>query len=185
MRPAPQRSAAVVKASKGVPAVFPRRAGRVTPPSAVLDGDASSRRGRRARMRIAVIGTGYVGLVAGVCFADAGFDVVCVDTDAKKVARLLGGDVVIYEPGLAEMMHRAQREKRLAFTASHAGAVAGAAVVFVAVGTPEGKDGAPDLSYVDAALADVGRALTGPAIVVLKSTVPVGTAARARSILAK
>src|SRR5205085_12110326 len=92
--------------------------------------------GRRERMRIAVIGTGYVGLVAGVCFADAGFDVVCVDTDARKVERLRAGDVVIYEPGLADLMRRATREKRLSFTTSHAEAVRGAAVVFVAVGTP-------------------------------------------------
>ena len=136
-------------------------------------------------MRIAVVGTGYVGLVAGVCFADAGFTVVCVDTDAKKVARLTAGEVVIYEPGLAELMHRAQREKRLTFTSKHAEAVAGAVVVFLAVGTPEGADGAPDLSYVEAALRSVAAGLTGPAIVVLKSTVPVGTARWAKGILAK
>ena len=136
-------------------------------------------------MRIAVIGTGYVGLVAGVCFADAGFTVVCVDTDEKKVARLTAGEVVIYEPGLAELMHRAQREKRLTFTASHADAVAGAAVVFVAVGTPEGEGGAPDLSYVEGALRSVAASLTGPTIVCLKSTVPVGTARWAKALLAK
>lgn len=135
-------------------------------------------------MRIAVIGSGYVGLVAGVCFADAGHDVVCVDTDAGKVARMQAGEVPIYEPGLSDLMHRAQRERRLSFTTTHADAVAGAAVVFVAVGTPEGEGGRPDLRYLEAAIADVARGLTEPTILVLKSTVPVGTATRAREILA-
>ena len=135
-------------------------------------------------MRIAVIGTGYVGLVAGVCFADAGNDVVCVDTDAGKVARLRAGEVPIYEPGLGDLMHRAIREKRLSFTTVHAEAVLGAAAVFIAVGTPEGPTGAPDLQYVEAAVRDVAKAITAPAIVVLKSTVPVGTAARVRAIVA-
>ena len=135
-------------------------------------------------MQIAVIGTGYVGLVAGVCFADAGHDVTCVDTDAKKVERLRAGEVPIYEPGLSDLMHRAQREKRLHITTAHAEAVAGAAVVFIAVGTPEGEGGQPNLSFVEAAVADVARGLTGPTVVVLKSTVPVGTAKRVREILA-
>ena len=135
-------------------------------------------------MRIAVIGTGYVGLVAGVCFADAGNDVVCVDTDAGKVARMRAGEVPIYEPGLGDLMHRAIREKRLSFTTVHAEAVRGAAAVFIAVGTPEGPTGAPDLQYVEAAVRDVAKAITAPAIVVLKSTVPVGTAARVRAIVA-
>lgn len=135
-------------------------------------------------MRIAVIGTGYVGLVAGVCFADAGNDVVCVDTDAGKVARLRAGEVPIYEPGLGDLMHRALREKRLAFTTVHAEAVHGAAVVFVAVGTPEGPTGEPDLRYVDAAVRDVAKAITAPTVVVLKSTVPVGTAERVRTLVA-
>src|SRR2546426_12842807 len=126
-------------------------------------------------MRIAVIGTGYVGLVAGVCFADAGFEVRCVDTDAKKVARLKKGDVPIYEPGLEDLMRRSIREKRLTFTTKHAEAVKGAAVVFVAVGTPEGEDGEPDLSAVESAVKDVAKGLSGPAVVVMKSTVPVGT----------
>lgn len=136
-------------------------------------------------MRIAVVGTGYVGLVAGVCFADAGFAVVCVDTDEKKVARLRGGDVVIYEPGLADLMHRVMREKRLTFTTVHAEAVAKADVVFLAVGTPEGKDGAPDMRHVEDALTSVAKGLTGPAVVVMKSTVPVGTARWAKGVLAK
>jgi UDPglucose 6-dehydrogenase len=136
-------------------------------------------------MRIAVIGTGYVGLVAGVCFADAGHHVVCVDTDEKKVTRLRGGEVVIYEPGLAELMQRAMREKRLTFTTKHAEAAKGAEVVFIAVGTPEGKDGAPDLRFLDAAISDVSKSLSGPSVLVLKSTVPVGTAARVRALVAE
>ena len=132
-----------------------------------------------------MIGTGYVGLVAGICFADAGHDVVCVDTDEKKVARLRAGEVVIYEPGLADLMQRALRDKRLSFTTSHAEAVAKADVAFVAVGTPEGEGGAPDLSFLDAALEATAKHLTGPVVLVLKSTVPVGTAARARGLLPK
>ena len=136
-------------------------------------------------MRIAVVGTGYVGLVAGVCFADAGHDVVCVDTDAKKVERLRAGEVPIYEPGLGDLMARSIREKRLTFTTSHAEAVAGAVAVFIAVGTPEGEGGAPDLRYVDAASVDCLKALKGPTALVLKSTVPVGTAKRVKALVAK
>jgi UDPglucose 6-dehydrogenase len=136
-------------------------------------------------MRIAVVGTGYVGLVAGCCFADTGNDVVCVDVDPAKVERMRAGEVPIYEPGLSDLLKRALREKRIAFTTSHAEAVAGARVVFVAVGTPEGPDGEPDLSFTDAAVKAVARSLTGPAVLVLKSTVPVGTAARVRAILAE
>jgi UDPglucose 6-dehydrogenase len=136
-------------------------------------------------MRIGVVGTGYVGLVAGVCFADAGHDVVCVDTDAKKVERLRAGEVVIYEPGLADLMQRALREKRLSFTTKHAEAVRGAEVVFLGVQTPEGRDGAPDMRFLDAALKSVADVLTGPLVLVLKSTVPVGTAARVRGLLSE
>jgi UDPglucose 6-dehydrogenase len=134
-------------------------------------------------MRIAVVGTGYVGLVAGVCFADTGNDVTCVDTDAEKVARLTRGETVIYEPGLSDIQRRALHEGRLRFTTNHAEAVRGRRVVFIAVGTPEGPDGAPDLKYLEAAVADVARALDGPTVLVLKSTVPVGTSARVRASL--
>jgi len=136
-------------------------------------------------MRIAVVGTGYVGLVAGVCFADAGHDVVCVDTDVKKVERLRLGEVPIYEPGLADLMARAIREKRLTFTTSHAEAVPGADAFFIAVGTPEGEGGAPDLRYVEAATVDCLKALAGPSVLVLKSTVPVGTAKLVKALVAK
>ncbi len=131
-------------------------------------------------MRIGVVGTGYVGLVAGVCFADTGHDVVCVDTVPGKVEALRAGRIPIYEPGLEPILHRAQREGRIAFTTDHAVAVKGAAVVFIAVGTPEGPDGAPDLQYVGAAVDDVVKHADGPLVLVLKSTVPVGTAAWVR-----
>ena len=136
-------------------------------------------------MRVAVIGSGYVGLVAGVCFADAGHDVVCVDTDAKKVERMRRGEVPIYEPGLSDLMARAIREGRLVFTTKHAEAVPGAAAAFIAVGTPEGPDGAPDLSAVDAAVTDCAKAASGPLVLVLKSTVPVGTARHVREVAAR
>jgi UDPglucose 6-dehydrogenase len=132
-------------------------------------------------MRIAVVGTGYVGLVAGVCFADAGNRVACVDTDAGKIDRLRKGEVPIYEPGLADVLKRVLREGRIEFTMRHAEAIPGARAVFVAVGTPEGPDGAPDMSFLDAAVADVLRAADGPLVLVFKSTVPVGTAARWRA----
>jgi len=134
-------------------------------------------------MRIAVIGTGYVGLVAGVCLADGGHDVVCVDSDADKVRRLKAGEAVIYEPGLEEVQRRVLREGRLGFTTRHAEALAGRQVVVIAVGTPAGADGAPDLAAVEAAASEVARVLTGPIVLVLKSTVPVGTAARVRALV--
>src|SRR5262245_26539200 len=133
-------------------------------------------------MKIAVVGTGYVGLVAGVCFADAGHDVTCVDTDAKKIEQMRAGVVPIYEPGLSDLMARAIREKHLHFTTAHAEAVRDAKVVFIAVGTPEGPTGEPDLRYVEAAVRDACKAMTGPAILVLKSTVPVGTAKRVKAV---
>lgn len=127
-------------------------------------------------MRIAMIGTGYVGLVSGVCFSDFGHQVICVDKDAGKIARLRAGEVPIYEPGLDGLMARNVTAGRLAFTDDLAAAVAGAEAVFIAVGTPTRRgDGHADLTYVMAAAADIGRALTGYAVVVTKSTVPVGT----------
>jgi UDPglucose 6-dehydrogenase len=106
-----------------------------------------------------------------------------VDTDADKVARLTRGETVIYEPGLGDVQRRVLHEGRLRFTTKHAEAVKGRGVVFIAVGTPEGPDGAPDLRYVDAAVAEVARALDGPTVLVMKSTVPVGTAARLKAML--
>ena len=127
-------------------------------------------------MKIAMIGTGYVGLVSGVCFSDFGHQVICVDKDAAKVAALTSGTVPIYEPGLDTVMARNVAAGRLAFTPDLAAAVSGADVVFIAVGTPTRRgDGHADLTYVMAAAAEIAAALTGYAVIVTKSTVPVGT----------
>jgi UDPglucose 6-dehydrogenase len=128
-------------------------------------------------MRIAMIGTGYVGLISGSCLADLGHEVTCVDTDADKIARLSRGEVPIYEPGLEALLARTLASGRLGFTADLALAVAGAEAVFIAVGTPARHgDGHADLRFVMTAAEEIGRALTGPAVIVTKSTVPVGTA---------
>lgn len=127
-------------------------------------------------MRIAMIGTGYVGLVSGACFSDFGHDVVCVDRDAGKIERLTSGQVPIYEPGLEALIAKNCAAGRLSFTTDLVSAVADADAVFIAVGTPTRRgDGHADLTYVMAAAAEIGRALTGYAVVVTKSTVPVGT----------
>jgi UDPglucose 6-dehydrogenase len=127
-------------------------------------------------MKIAMVGTGYVGLVSGVCLSDFGHEVVCVDRDAAKIARLRAGEVPIYEPGLQSLMARNIAAGRLGFTTDLAAAVAEARAVFIAVGTPSRRgDGHADLSHVFAAAEEIARALRGPAVVVTKSTVPVGT----------
>jgi len=127
-------------------------------------------------MKIAIIGTGYVGLVSGVCFSDFGHDVVCVDKMPQKITMLERGEVPIYEPGLDAVMARNVEAGRLTFTTDLAAAVDGAEAVFIAVGTPTRRgDGHADLTYVMAAAEDIARALTGYAVVVTKSTVPVGT----------
>jgi UDPglucose 6-dehydrogenase len=136
-------------------------------------------------MRLAVIGTGYVGLVAGVCFAESGNDVVCVDKDAAKVRALKAGKMPIYEPGLEELLRRNIAEKRLTFTTALPAAVRGAQVVFIAVGTPEGEDGAADLQHVLAVAKQIARAISGYTVVVNKSTVPVGTSERVRQAMAR
>lgn len=135
-------------------------------------------------MRIAMIGTGYVGLVSGVCFAEFGFDVTCVDKDAGKIERLEQGEVPIYEPGLDALIADNRKAGRLAFTTDLAAAVSAADVVFIAVGTPTRRgDGHADLSYVYAAAEEIAHALEGYTLVVTKSTVPVGTGAEVRCIL--
>jgi UDPglucose 6-dehydrogenase len=126
-------------------------------------------------MKIAVIGTGYVGLVTGTCFAESGHQVTCVDLDQAKVALLRAGGVPIYEPGLEELVRRNAAEGRLRFTTRYEEAVPGAEVAFIAVGTPPGETGEADLSYVLSAAESIGRALTGWCVVVNKSTVPVGS----------
>jgi len=135
-------------------------------------------------MRIAIIGTGYVGLVSGACFSDFGHDVVCVDKDARKIDALERGVMPIYEPGLDELVSRNVRDGRLSFTTSINEGVKGAEAVFIAVGTPSRRgDGHADLSYVYGAAREIAGALTGPAVVVTKSTVPVGTGDEVERIL--
>ena len=127
-------------------------------------------------MRIAMIGTGYVGLVSGVCFSDFGHDVVCVDKDASKIERLKAGEVPIYEPGLEDLMERNVAAGRLSFSTDLKASLANVDAVFIAVGTPTRRgDGHADLTYVYAAAEEIAAALTDPAVVVVKSTVPVGT----------
>jgi UDPglucose 6-dehydrogenase len=127
-------------------------------------------------MKIAMIGTGYVGLVSGVCFSDFGHDVICVDKNPDKIAMLNAGEVPIFEPGLQALMAKNVAAGRLAFTLDLTEAVAGADAVFIAVGTPTRRgDGHADLTFVMAAAAEIGAALTGYAVIVTKSTVPVGT----------
>ena len=137
-------------------------------------------------MRIAMIGTGYVGLVSGVCFSDFGHEVICVDKAPEKIAKLNKGEVPIYEPGLEDLMARNVEAGRLSFTTDLAQAVDGADAVFIAVGTPTRRgDGHADLTYVMAAAEEVGRALTGYAVVVTKSTVPVGTNRKVQEVVAQ
>ena len=127
-------------------------------------------------MRIAIIGTGYVGLVSGACLSDFGHDVVCVDKDEAKIESLKQGRVPIFEPGLEELVRRNGAEGRLTFSTDVADGVREAEAIFIAVGTPSRRgDGHADLTYVFAAAAEIARALTGPAVIVTKSTVPVGT----------
>src|SRR5438876_5148412 len=135
-------------------------------------------------MRIAMIGAGYVGLVSAACFSEFGVSVACVDTDAAKIARLEAGEIPIFEPGLAPLVAANRAAGRLAFTTDLRAAVAGADAVFIAVGTPSRRgDGHADLTHVFAAAEEIGGALTSEAVVVTKSTVPVGTGRRVAAIL--
>ena len=136
-------------------------------------------------MKLCVIGTGYVGLVAGTCFAESGNDVVCVDNVVAKVEALRAGKVPIYEPGLEELIRRNVAEGRLTFTTDLVDAVKKSLICFVAVGTPSSDDGAADLSTVFGVAREIARAMEGYRIVVTKSTVPVGTAARIRKEMAE
>ncbi len=127
-------------------------------------------------MNIAVIGTGYVGLVAGTCFAESGNEVICVDIDKAKVAALMEGTIPFYEPGLGELVQRNVEEQRLTFTTDVNSAVKRSKVIFIAVGTPQGEDGSPNIDQVINTAKSVARAMNGSKIIVNKSTVPVGTA---------
>src|SRR5205823_6598505 len=135
-------------------------------------------------MRVAVIGTGYVGLVSGACLADFGHHVTCVDKDGGKISILNGGEIPIYEPGLSDIVERNVREARLSFTTALKEALHEADVVFIAVGTPSRRgDGHADLTYVYAAAREIAAALTRSTVVVTKSTVPVGTGDEVERIL--
>jgi UDPglucose 6-dehydrogenase len=136
-------------------------------------------------MKIAVIGTGYVGLVVGACFAETGNDVICVDKDASKVAMLRRGKIPIYEPGLEEIVRRNRDLKRLSFTTKIADGVRRSDVIFIAVGTPTGEDGSADLQHVLAAAGEIGVAMNGYKVIVDKSTVPAGTAELVRKAVAE
>src|SRR5688500_5979497 len=136
-------------------------------------------------MKIAVIGTGYVGLVTGTCFAETGNNVICVDIDKEKVNQLNAGQVTIYEPGLDKLFIRNQRGDRLKFTTDLAEAVKDAIVVFLALPTPPGKEGKPDLSAVYQVAEEIGKNMKGYKVIVDKSTVPVGTAEKVKELIQK
>jgi UDPglucose 6-dehydrogenase len=132
-------------------------------------------------LNVCVIGTGYVGLVTGACFAEFGAQVICADVDEEKIARLEQGEMPIYEPGLEDLVERNVRQGRLCFTTNTREAVDASLVVFIAVSTPPAGDGSTDLSAVESVAREIGRSLDGYKVIVNKSTVPVGTAARVRS----
>jgi len=134
-------------------------------------------------MRITVVGTGYVGLVTGTCFAESGNTVTCVDHDISKVERLRAGEIPIYEPGLEELVERNTNSGRLSFSTDLAAAIDGTEVAFIAVGTPQCPDGSCDLSAVRAVAKEIGNAMTAPLVVVNKSTVPVGTSRLVEEII--
>jgi UDPglucose 6-dehydrogenase len=134
-------------------------------------------------MHISVIGTGYVGLVTGACFAEFGIDAVCMDMDAARIERLEKGDVPFYEPGLSELVAKGVREQRLAFTTDFTRAVERALVIFIAVGTPSRDDGSADLSFVEEVGRGIGQSMAGYKVIVTKSTVPVGSGARLREVI--
>ena len=136
-------------------------------------------------MKICVIGTGYVGLVAGTCLADMGNEVICVDNDLEKLTKLKNGIVPIYEPGLEELIKANVAEGRLSFSSDLDNAVKQSLVCFIAVGTPQSEDGAADLQYVMAVAESIGKALNGYKVIVDKSTVPVGTAEKVTNVIKK
>ena len=134
-------------------------------------------------MHIAVIGTGYVGLVTGACFAEFGVEVTCVDVDAEKITRLANGDVPIYEPGLDQLVEKNAHAGRLRFTTDFKSAVEQALVIFLAVGTPPKEDGSVDLRYIDSAARSIAEYMDGYKVIVTKSTVPIGTGEHLRRLI--
>lgn len=136
-------------------------------------------------MKIAVVGTGYVGLVTGTCFAETGVNVTCVDVDSEKIEQLKGGSVPIYEPGLALMIKRNSEKGRLLFTTDIRESLEGADAIFIAVGTPPGEDGSADLTHVLKVGSDIGKVINSYLVVVIKSTVPVGTSTKVQQAIKK
>ena len=136
-------------------------------------------------MRVTIFGTGYVGLVTGTCLAEVGNDVVCVDVDADKIARLERGEIPIYEPGLEPLVRANRASGHLKFTTDATAAIAHAQIVFIAVGTPPDEDGSADLSHVLTVAGTIGQTLSRYVVVVNKSTVPVGTADAVRAEVAR
>src|SRR3712207_2757708 len=136
-------------------------------------------------MKIAVVGTGYVGLVTGTCFAETGNEVICVDIDKSKVEKLSGGQITIYEPGLEKLFLRNLKEERLHFTTNLEEGIRDAVIIFLALPTPPGEDGSADLKYVLGCTEDMGKLIKDYKVIVDKSTVPVGTAEKVRASVAK
>ena len=136
-------------------------------------------------MKIAVFGTGYVGLVTGACLADVGHQVTCIDTKEERVEQLLAGDIPIYEPGLESLVRRNQKEKRLIFTTNPKLAIEGNEAIFIAVGTPSTQEGQADMQYVDKVAHTIGKGIRNYVLVINKSTVPVGTSNRVSNIIAQ
>ena len=134
-------------------------------------------------MRILIVGTGYVGLVSGACFAEMGYEVTCLDIDAAKIKLLQGGGIPIYEPGLEELVKRNMAQGRLSFTTDYAAAVAPAQVCFIAVPTPSRVDGSCDISFVEGAARQIASHMNDYKVIVNKSTVPVGTAHRVATVM--
>lgn len=136
-------------------------------------------------MKVTIIGTGYVGLVAGACLADMGHEIICLDIDKKKIDMLNKGEIPIYEAGLKAVIERNEADKRISFTTDKEKAINFAEIIFLAVGTPQGKDGKADLSYIEQASADIGQHMHEYKVIVDKSTVPIGTAEIVKNIIKK
>ena len=136
-------------------------------------------------MKIAVVGTGYVGLVTGTCFAETGNEVICIDIDANKVKKLTNGEITIYEPGLEKLFLRNLKEDRLHFTTNLEEGIREASIIFLALPTPPGEDGSADLKYVLGVAEDLGKIMKEYKVIVDKSTVPVGTAEKVHAAIAK
>src|SRR6187431_2349777 len=133
-------------------------------------------------MKIAVVGTGYVGLVTGTCFAETGNTVTCIDIDKEKVKKLQSGKITIYEPGLEQLFDRNVKQERLFFTTNLEEGIADAKIIFLALPTPPGEDGSADLKYILGVADELGKLLKDYKVIVDKSTVPVGTAEKVREV---